>query len=146
MSANPVVIRGIEYPSIAAAARAYGITPKQADRRIRERGWTVEDACTIPTDYSVIKTWHTRKGRQVTIDGVVYPTVAAAAKAHGVNSATAWKRIAMGWDTVEACTKLPALGAPKEETKAHAGGALITPLKDLDRPQWAIEDAKRRGL
>jgi transposase-like protein len=145
MATRTVIVRGIEYPSIAAAARAHGVSPKQADKRIRERGWTEEDACTIPTDGSVVTPWHTRPGRSVTIDGVEYLTVAAAAKAHGVAPQTAWKRIAVGWDAVKACTQLPPKRKHDNRFK-HIGGALITPVEDLDRPAWAIEDAKRRGL
>lgn len=41
-----VSVNGIEYPSIAEASRAYGISPKAVRNRIKH-GWSIEDALTI---------------------------------------------------------------------------------------------------
>ncbi|MBC6437127.1 MAG: hypothetical protein GDA52_03060 [Rhodobacteraceae bacterium] len=89
---NPITIRGVTYPSQAAAARALGVSTSSVARLAR-RG--EPDSIGIGT----------KSGQPITIRGVTYPSQAAAARALGisrqaVNDATRTGRLercGLGW-------------------------------------------------
>lgn len=76
---NPVTIRGITYPSMAAAARTFGLNPGTVFKA-KEEGRL--DHCGLGQN----------KAQPVTIDGVEYPSIQQAARATGINFETLRKR------------------------------------------------------
>jgi len=67
---KPCSIRGVDYPSHAAAAAALGVTRQ----RVHQLAAQAQDGCK-----------HRTGSKPVTIDGVTYPGTAAAAEALGVS-------------------------------------------------------------
>ena len=91
---KPVVIASKRYESIAAAARAYGLDPSIVRERIYG-GWSLKDALSTPVQQGT-------GGKSVTISGRRYPSICAAAHAHGVSKATVLSRIASRWKLKDA--------------------------------------------
>ena len=144
--AKPVTVDGVRYPSISAAARAFGIDPLVVIPRLRigwplRRALTVEprsigrgtavsvgsreyrsvrEACrALGAPYRVIidrlhRGWDTERAfaapvrnrdgtaKRLTIGGKRYESVAAAARAFGVDPAIARERIRTGWSPKKA--------------------------------------------
>ena len=84
--AKPVTYAGKEYPSIAALAKAYGISYGMAQARLK-RGQPLD----MPYCGGSPK-----GGKKVTIGDVTYPTLTAAAKALGMSVGALWKRLLKG--------------------------------------------------
>lgn len=82
---TPLTIRGVEYPSLAAAAKAFGISVAAiciARRRGRLETVGLDPKKTAATP--------------VTIRGVTYPSQYAAAKALGLSTTTIWNALERG--------------------------------------------------
>ena len=86
--ATAVTVKGVRYPSITAAAKAYGIDPYVVIRR-RAAGWKMLRAVTTPVQ---------RACRAVTVRGQTYRSVSAAAAAFGLSYGVVWTRLHAGWD------------------------------------------------
>jgi hypothetical protein len=87
---------GKRYPSITAAAKAIGVDPSVVRERIRA-GWTPSEALSAPVRATLT-------GRPVTVAGRRYPSIAAAARAHGLTSRLAQDRVYKGWALRDAVT------------------------------------------
>lgn len=90
--ATPVTVRGVRYPSITAAARAYGIDPLVVISR-RRLGWEILSAVTTPVK---------RACRAVMVRGQSYRSVSAAAAALGVPYGRVMSRLREGWEVERA--------------------------------------------
>lgn len=90
--ATPVTVRGVRYPSITAAARAYGIDPLVVISR-RRLGWEILSAVTTPVK---------RACRAVMVRGQSYRSVSAAAAALGVPYDRVMSRLRGGWEVERA--------------------------------------------
>ncbi|MEH6517282.1 MAG: GIY-YIG nuclease family protein [Halioglobus sp.] len=86
---KPLTVRGISYPSMAAACREYGLELGTVSARIRKLGMSVDDAFTKPLSKN--------RGKPLRVNGVKYSSVAAAAKAHGIPSETLAFRLGDGY-------------------------------------------------
>jgi hypothetical protein len=93
-----VVVKGKEYPTVAAAARAYGFDPVLATSRVQTHGWSVEEAIELVPK----KKWE-RDGTVITVGGVTYRSIREAAKAHGLPAHVVGSRVRnYGWTYEEA--------------------------------------------
>lgn len=82
----PITIQGVEYPSMAAAAKAGGITTSALQGRLKA-GWP---------DEKLFEPVQKKGPRPIEIDGQVYPTITAAAKANGIKVKTLQSRMRAG--------------------------------------------------
>jgi len=80
------IIRGVEYPSMAAAARALGVN-RVAVWQAAERGWLDGVGTGM-------------KRTPVTIDGITYPSLSDAGKALGITRQAVASRVR--WGTAQA--------------------------------------------
>lgn len=80
---TPCTWNGIEYPSIAAAARAIGVSLASLQERL-ERGYTC--------DADMVRGWK----REITYNGVTYPSITEAAAAIGISLGAMDSRIRTG--------------------------------------------------
>ena len=83
MKGTPCAWNGVEYPSIASAARALGINLASLQERL-ERGYTC--------DADMVRGWK----REITYNGVVYPSITEAAVANGISLGAMDSRIRAG--------------------------------------------------
>ena len=101
-----------QYTSVAKAAQASGVDPGVARERIR-RGWSPEEALSTPVPENA-------RGKSVTILGERYPSIAAAARAHGLTRGIVQNRISQGWTLSDAVT-VPAHEAPRSIPVEYRG-------------------------
>jgi hypothetical protein len=101
---KPVTVAGVTYPSFAAAERQYKIKRGIAEQRYFVYGWTLEEAFAL-----VERKRPGTRPQAVTVCGVVYDTLKAAARAHGVEFSTFKKRLRRGLSP-EAALALPGSG------------------------------------
>ena len=90
--AKAVTVKGVRYPSISAAADAYGIEPRVVINRCG-LGWELLDALTDAVR---------QVDRPVTVRGTRYRSVSAACEALGVNYPTVLHRLNRGWSPEQA--------------------------------------------
>jgi hypothetical protein len=97
-NSKPVSIPGHpEFPSIAAAARAFGLDHDAVHQRLRG-GWSLTRALTTPigvTRSGVVPTPYT-------VNGVQYQSAREACAAHGLKRDTVSSRLNYGWSEREA--------------------------------------------
>jgi hypothetical protein len=97
-NSKPVNIPGYpEFPSIAAAARAFGLERNAVHQRLRG-GWSLTRALTTPigvTRTGVLPTPYT-------VNGVQYQSAREACAAHGLNRSTVASRLNYGWSERQA--------------------------------------------
>jgi len=91
-----LVIKGRKHSSLSEAARYHNISPKIAMQRI-SFGWSIEEALELKC-----RKVKTLKRKEITIKGKKYPSLSAAAKAHGINRCTVNYRLKKGWSLQEA--------------------------------------------
>lgn len=86
MMPKTCTIKGVEYPSVSAAAKALGLSISYVARRVQEG----EEDRIKGVDMRRREARHKigRAGDPITIRGVTYPSHAVAAEALGVSSAT----------------------------------------------------------
>lgn len=107
-----VTIRGVTYPSIKAAAEAYGVRYGTVWMRVRSAGLTLEDAIRC-------KVGGYHRGPYV-VRGVTYATFKEAAAAHGINVNTARHRFSVAGMPIDyAFTLRP---APRERQPVTVQG------------------------
>jgi len=86
---KPVVIGGVRYPSISAAALALELHPTTLARRLRD-GWDIDEAIGAKPHRK------TMPGRRLRYRGKTYPSIRALAKEVGAKPATLQARLAKG--------------------------------------------------
>lgn len=99
----PVVISGVRYKSLAAASRAHGLKDTTIASRLKS-GWSLDQAAGLappPPPPPPPKP----RCNPVTVHGIAFESVSAAARHHGVNADLAKARLRLGWTADVACTK-----------------------------------------
>ena len=105
-----VTVEGVQYYSIAEAARAYDKKPVLVRERIIKRGWSIEESLELIPRERIMK------GKITKVENQQYPSLTAASKAYGLNPKTVQNRIkSYGW-TLE-----QALGLQKPPERKHHG-------------------------
>lgn len=90
-----VDLEGVQYPSIAEAARCYGFHPATINSRL-SNGWSLERAFEIDPDMKI------RRPKEITARGVKYPSISEAARTHRLKEGVVSKRLRHGWSIEEA--------------------------------------------
>lgn len=85
-SCKPVTWNGVNYPSVAAAARACGIAKCSMQERLNN-GYTRDSDMRIVSSLCKVTVWN----------GIEYPSVSAAARANGINKSTMQERVDKGY-------------------------------------------------
>jgi hypothetical protein len=111
-NAKPVTIGRVRYPSICAAARAYGIDHSVVISR-RRSGWKMLKAVTTPVQSA---------DRSVTVSGQTYRSVSAAVEALGMRYSTVWYRLQKGWGIERAFTEAVNTRASSNARALTVGG------------------------
>ena len=101
---KPVTVAGVTYPSFAAAERQHKVKRGVAEQRYFVYGWTLDEAFGL-----VERKRPGTRPQAVTVRGVSYDTLTAAARAHGVEFSTFKKRLRKGLSP-EAALALPGSG------------------------------------
>lgn len=96
-----IELAGITYPSHAKAARAMGLDPKVVHKRLKQFGWTLEQAFGL--DDPPIK--KSNSAKIVKIRGRVFSTIADACASFGIAQSTFNRRLAAGMALDDAITK-----------------------------------------
>lgn len=88
---------GNRYASLRAMAAAYGVKYNPFLARINLLGWSLEEALTTPVRprgaRRATEPKPDKRGHRITINGVEYASVCAAAKAHGLSPVTVYARL-----------------------------------------------------
>ena len=88
---------GNRYASLRAMADAYGVKYNPFLARINLLGWPLEEALTTPVRprgaRRATEPKPDKRGHRITINGVEYASVCAAAKAHGLSPVTVYARL-----------------------------------------------------
>jgi hypothetical protein len=113
--------KGVNYPSLSAAARARGLAVYTVHSRLRG-GWSLERA--LETE----KPKGRREKRTISYGGATYPTLKAAAEAHGLAPGTLCARLGNGWDLARALETEKPKGRREKRTISY-GGATYPTLK-----------------
>lgn len=95
-----VVVNGTPYPSIRKAAIALGKNFRKVYDRHSEKGWTLEQSLDLAPPPDTIKS----SGLELAAFGITYKSIAAAAKAHGINPESLRRRLIQGASPEEAIT------------------------------------------
>jgi len=93
-SFTPVEVQGVQFPSIAAAARHFGVNPKLARTRLSKQ-WGVEEAFNLVKRKKTI-TNHNNKGKPVCVKGVDYKSIKDAAMAYNFKARFISNRVNLG--------------------------------------------------
>lgn len=107
MSNKKIVVCGVEYPSISDACRHYNISIDTVSHRIRNSGWSVDQAFTTPVLRRVEKNVPITKiknNKIIAMKGVKYESVSEACKVFGISSSVVYQRLAKGWSLEDALT------------------------------------------
>lgn len=101
---HSVIVDGVKYASITAAARAFGERPGNVHSRLK-RGWRLEEAIGFSKRP---KSWNAPRKCRVRVDGKVhvFPTQAEAARAFGVWPSVLSLRLKAGWSMSKALRRL----------------------------------------
>lgn len=87
----------LEYPSQAAAAKAFGISPAVVSNRLKQ-GQTIEQALALVPCPK-------QSSRAVTVNGKMFDSISDAAKAYNISIQTVYQRIhRYGWSVEKALT------------------------------------------
>jgi hypothetical protein len=118
---KPVTVQGVDYPSIKAAAQAHNMSPAKVRGRLR-RGQTIEQALELEKPSTAPQTTTPATGaaqpKPVTVQGVDYPSIKAAAQAHNMSPAKVRGRLRRG-NTIEQALELEKT-TPTSKTKTVA--------------------------
>lgn len=93
-SFTPIEVQGVQFPSIAAAARHFGVNPSLARNRLSKR-WKAEEAFNIVPRKKKI-TNHNNKGKAVCVKGVDYKSIKDAAIAYDFKARFISNRVNLG--------------------------------------------------
>lgn len=136
-----VVVEGVEYPTMAAAARKYGVDPRGAAEKVRA-GKTVAQALGLEANPRA-------NAKPVCVNGVTYASFSAAAAAHGVDVSTAKRRMQLGLplEKVFDCARQPAANSNPVTVAGKAftsvSAAARAHGKDARYVNWALKDGGR---
>lgn len=97
-----VEIDGKSFISLSAAARNYGIDEYTAHQRLRRYGWTLREALGLDRPPP-----RTKSGRTISVGGVTFKSIKAAAEAHGLSAGAVRARLDSGWTTEQALGLVP---------------------------------------
>lgn len=100
---NPVVFKGDQYESERALSAAFNVPHATFYQRMK-RGWSMEEALGLSDKKAGHRTSESRpaRGKPVVINGETYPSIKAAADAHGLPSYRVIQRLKHGWSQEEA--------------------------------------------
>ena len=93
MNKKKITIDNVEFESIVAAARHYGVNVKSFINRLR-KGWTPEEAAGLVPEMLKLK--------RVTVEGVEFESIVAVARHYGVGCNRLRRRLKIGWTLEEA--------------------------------------------
>lgn len=102
---TPVTAFGVEYKSMTHASRAFGMSPTLVGSRVRERGWSIEQALTTKVGGGQSCGWNPPPETQNRLEQVWelgYRSLAEAARAHGIGAGTVSRRLAAGMSVKDA--------------------------------------------
>ena len=109
------MVAGVQYDSLTALARAHQISPGALNRRLKsEPDRSLEELLSsqyIPTSRGT--------GRALAVAGARYPSLAAACRAHGIDTAVFHARRRSGW------TEAQALGVESREEKVWPSQTIV---------------------
>jgi hypothetical protein len=91
-----IVLKGVEYPSIQAASKKFGIPQFKVYGRMR-KGWTIEESLGLK-----IRKKSKTAPKIITIDGINYPNRSEAARAFNLKPNLVNSRLNAGWTPEEA--------------------------------------------
>lgn len=101
-NAQAIMCAGKQYTSLQALAREFGLPSETVRKRIKEKGWTAEQAVGL-TDGPI--STHSAK---VSFRGVTYPSMSALARKYGVKKVTLRQRYkTLGWSLEESLGLAP---------------------------------------
>lgn len=107
-NAESLVVGDREFQSLTAAAKAFDIPPQQIHKRIKQLGWTVEEAFEL-VDRKGVPSNHAKK---VVVDGVTYNSIRDASAAYGLSQSTVNRRVKGGM-SLEDALKTPSRNKSK---------------------------------
>lgn len=93
-----VEVRGQHFISIGAAARHYKLPEPLVWQRIRVQKWSLEQALDLEPPPQIPP----RRGVEITVAGVVFPTLKAASRHYGINIGAVKTRLKNGWTNEQA--------------------------------------------
>lgn len=100
-TAKSISVGDREFASWAEAAHHFGIDPTVFNSRITARKWTPEEAAEVVPREKFIR-------RRTTIEGRTYPSLKAAAEAHGLTYQSVYDRhVSKGWSLEQALQMAP---------------------------------------
>lgn len=101
----PIKVQGVQFPSIAAASRHFGLNAQLVRGRLAKQ-WTIEEAFDLVKRKKKI-TNHNNKGKAVCVKGVNYKSIKDAAIAHGFKARFVSNRVNLGL-TIEQALEIEA--------------------------------------
>ena len=131
--AKPFEVEGKIFKSFRKACQHYKLNEDMIRSRLENRnGWTIRQAFEIEPP--------PRKGRnsaiakKITVEGIKYPSISAAAEKYGINQATIARRIRQKWTTRQAFNldKPPKL-KPKKGKKIRVGNKSFISIPEAAR-------------
>ena len=131
-----VKVGGVDYPSVNEAARAYGIDAAVVHNRLR-RGKSIDEA------FSAGPLPNHGRSKPITLAGMSFGSVKAAAEHYGVDPYTAQWRIRNGWGPEQAMELTP---APIHSRPLTFGGKQYDSIAQLARSYGQDPDLVRRRL
>ena len=100
---------GVEYKSMTHASRAFGMNPDLVASRVRNSGWSIEQALTTKVGDGQSCGWNPppeTKNRLKQVNEMGYRSLAEAARAHDIGAGTVSRRLASGM-SVKAALETP---------------------------------------
>lgn len=105
---RPVSVNGVEievagklFPSRAIAAKSFGLDPRLVHKRLKEYGWTLNQAFEIDPPPEA----RSNRAKAITVQGKSFPAIIDACRAFGLSVSTVNRRMASGMTLEEAFTK-----------------------------------------
>jgi hypothetical protein len=130
-SKEPVVINGVEYKTMADACRTYHKLQSCVLQRL-QRGMPLEKAMTDPTE-NRNDIYH--GGKEITVNGTIFPSLRAAVRYYHLNYATVSNRLQSPHWTIEEAFEL----TEHKQVITHTGSA--KPITVEDKTYASIDDA-----
>lgn len=152
MRKKPITVydgtRTLKFPSISAAAIHFGAPYSRSVRRITESGWSPEETFGIDKRPGR-KVFH---AKSITVRGVFYESILAAAVANGVNHQTARDRMSRGMHPDKAFTPTREKKPPEKRQSAiqvdvfgERFPSLATLSRYLDVSDGALKKNRKAG-
>ena len=119
MRGKTLVVQGMSFPSVLAAARHYGVSLQTAARRLRE-GWTPEQAFGLEQRQHA--PWPVQRSKNITTSVGTFRTIQEAAARFALPDATIAARLRNGWTPDEAVGLVERNRRPKTTTPVKCAG------------------------